>query len=158
MDTFSPPITQSHYQHLLCHSVTGGFASDLCSCRQSDHKAANRWPWQEQPFSCSAKMRKNFCWHGLIRHHIWFGAKETVIFKWSTSISTRLNPQSVHYIFIAFFLCFCFLRSKLLNTTNNARMPESSYNFYTSSLSTLVKPVLFFLVDFVSINRQQFFS
>lgn len=36
-----------------------------CSRRQLDHRDVDCWPWQEQPFSCSAKARKNSCWHGL---------------------------------------------------------------------------------------------
>lgn len=35
------------------------------SQRQLDHRDVNYWPWQEQPFSCSAKARKNCCWQGL---------------------------------------------------------------------------------------------
>lgn len=81
MDTFSPPITQSYYRHLLCHSVTGGFASDPYSWRQLDHRDVNCWPWQEQPFSCSAKMRKNCCWHGLLIDCICFQAMGNISVK-----------------------------------------------------------------------------
>lgn len=43
----------------------GGFASVSRSRRQLNHRDVTCWPSQEQPFSCSAKARKNCCWHGL---------------------------------------------------------------------------------------------
>lgn len=87
---FSPPITQSYYRHLLCRSVTGGFASDPCSWRQLDHRDVNCWPWQEQPFSCSAKMRKNCCWHGLLGDCICFQAMGSI------SVKKSINKSSWH--------------------------------------------------------------